>query len=561
MKENFSQTVQKIMKNAKEEAIQLGHSYVGSEHLLLGILKESNCTAKEIIEELVSDVEEMRIMIQEMLKTSTSGTLTLGHLPLTRRAERILRNTFSEASILDQKTADDEHLLLAILKEKEGIAIEVLNAFEINYSTVFDFIKKNKNLSSSNIKSKKIQNNQQTKTPALDHFSRDITQLARMKKLDPVIGRKNEVERLAQILCRRKKNNPVLIGEPGVGKTAIVEGLAQKIINFDVPRFLYGKRILDLDLAGVVSGTKYRGQFEERVKAIMNEIETSNDIILFIDELHTIIGAGSASGSLDASNMFKPALSRGEIHCIGATTLDEYRKYIERDGALDRRFQKVNILPPSKEESIKILNGLKINYEKHHNVKFDSNAIKACVELSERYISDKFLPDKAIDLMDEAGSKFHIQNLKVPDSVIDLELKIEEIRSEKDKVINSQQFEKAASLRDKEKLFINKLNQEKKNWSENEKKNISVVSKNDIEAIVSLITGIPITDIAEEESKKLIKMNETMKEYIIGQDLAIDKLTQSIQLSRTGLKDPNKPIGIFLLLGPTGVGKTETAKI
>ena len=407
MKENFSQTVQKIMKNAKEEAIQLGHSYVGSEHLLLGILKESNCTAKEIIEELVSDVEEMRIMIQEMLKTSTSGTLTLGHLPLTRRAERILRNTFSEASILDQKTADDEHLLLAILKEKEGIAIEVLNAFEINYSTVFDFIKKNKNLSSSNIKSKKIQNNQQTKTPALDHFSRDITQLARMKKLDPVIGRKNEVERLAQILCRRKKNNPVLIGEPGVGKTAIVEGLAQKIINFDVPRFLYGKRILDLDLAGVVSGTKYRGQFEERVKAIMNEIETSNDIILFID----------------ASNMFKPALSRGEIHCIGATTLDEYRKYIERDGALDRRFQKVNILPPSKEESIKILNGLKINYEKHHNVKFDSNAIKACVELSERYISDKFLPDKAIDLMDEAGSKFHIQNLKVPDSVIDLELK------------------------------------------------------------------------------------------------------------------------------------------
>ena len=561
MKENFSQTVQKIMKNAKEEAIQLGHSYVGSEHLLLGILKESNCTAKEIIEELVSDVEEMRIMIQEMLKTSTSGTLTLGHLPLTRRAERILRNTFSEASILDQKTADDEHLLLAILKEKEGIAIEVLNAFEINYSTVFDFIKKNKNLSSSNIKSKKIQNNQQTKTPALDHFSRDITQLARMKKLDPVIGRKNEVERLAQILCRRKKNNPVLIGEPGVGKTAIVEGLAQKIINFDVPRFLYGKRILDLDLAGVVSGTKYRGQFEERVKAIMNEIESSNDIILFIDELHTIIGAGSASGSLDASNMFKPALSRGEIHCIGATTLDEYRKYIERDGALDRRFQKVNILPPSKEESIKILNGLKINYEKHHNVKFDSNAIKACVELSERYISDKFLPDKAIDLMDEAGSKFHIQNLKVPDSVIDLELKIEEIRSEKDKVINSQQFEKAASLRDKEKLFINKLNQEKKNWSENEKKNVSVVSKNDIEAIVSLITGIPITDIVEEESKKLIKMNETIKEYIIGQDLAIDKLTQSIQLSRTGLKDPNKPIGVFLLLGPTGVGKTETAKI
>tara|TARA_X000001036_G_scaffold439853_1_gene492713 strand:+ start:900 stop:3374 length:2475 start_codon:yes stop_codon:yes gene_type:complete len=561
MKENFSQTVQKIMKNAKEEAIQLGHSYVGSEHLLLGILREVNCKAKEILEQVISDVEEIRIMIQEMLKTSTSGTLTLGHLPLTRRAERILRNTFAEASVLEQKTADDEHLLLAILKEKEGIAIEVLNAFEINYSTVFELIKESKNLSSSNIKSKKIPNTQKSKTPALDHFSRDITQLARMNKLDPVIGRKNEIERLAQILCRRKKNNPVLIGEPGVGKTAIAEGLAQKITTFDVPRFLYGKRILDLDLAGVVSGTKYRGQFEERVKAIMNEIESSDDIILFIDELHTIIGAGSASGSLDASNMFKPALSRGEIHCIGATTLDEYRKHIEKDGALDRRFQKVNILPPSIKESIEILNGLKINYEKHHNVKFNSNAIKACVELSERYISDKFLPDKAIDVMDEAGSKLHIQNLKVPDSIIDLELKIEKIRSEKDKVISSQQFEKAASLRDKEKLYIMKLNEEKKNWSKNEKKNISVVSKNDITDIISMMTGIPISDIAEKESQKLLKMNETIKEFIIGQDSAIDSLTKAIQLSRTGLKDPNKPIGIFLLLGPTGVGKTETAKI
>tara|TARA_A100001011_G_scaffold102316_2_gene107928 strand:+ start:121851 stop:124325 length:2475 start_codon:yes stop_codon:yes gene_type:complete len=561
MKENFSQTVQKIMKNAKEEAIQLGHSYVGSEHLLLGILREVNCKAKEILEQVISDVEEIRIMIQEMLKNSTSGTLTLGHLPLTRRAERILRNTFAEALVLEEKTADDEHLLLAILKEKEGIAIEVLNAFEINYSTVFELIKESKNLSSSNIKSKKIPNTQKSKTPALDHFSRDITQLARMNKLDPVIGRKNEIERLAQILCRRKKNNPVLIGEPGVGKTAIAEGLAQKITTFDVPRFLYGKRILDLDLAGVVSGTKYRGQFEERVKAIMNEIESSDDIILFIDELHTIIGAGSASGSLDASNMFKPALSRGEIHCIGATTLDEYRKHIEKDGALDRRFQKVNILPPSIKESIEILNGLKINYEKHHNVKFNSNAIKACVELSERYISDKFLPDKAIDVMDEAGSKLHIQNLKVPDSIIDLELKIEKIRSEKDKVISSQQFEKAASLRDKEKLYIMELNEEKKNWSKNVKKNISVVSKNDITDIISMMTGIPLSDIAEKESQKLLKMNETIKEFIIGQDSAIDSLTKAIQLSRTGLKDPNKPIGIFLLLGPTGVGKTETAKI
>ena len=560
MKENFSKTVQKIMKYAKEEAIQLGHSYVGSEHLLLGMLRQSSGKSKEILEELIPDTEDMRLMIEEMLKTASAGTLTLGHLPLTKRAERILRNTFSEASDLDEKIADDKHLLLAMLKEKEGITIEVFNAFEIDYSSVLELIKDEKNISSS-FKLKQIHQNKKSKTPALDHFSRDLTVLAKLKKLDPVIGRRDEIERLAQILCRRKKNNPVLIGEPGVGKTAIAEGLAQKIINFDVPRFLYGKRLLDLDLAGVVSGTKYRGQFEERVKAIMNEIKTSDNIILFIDELHTIIGAGSASGSLDASNMFKPALSRGEIHCIGATTLDEYRKYIEKDGALDRRFQKVNISPPSIKESIEILNGLKENYEKHHNVKFDSNAIKACVELSERYISDKFLPDKAIDIMDEAGSKIHIKNLKVPDAIIKLELKIEKIRVEKDEVISSQQFEKAASLRDKEKLLISNLDEEEKKWSIDEKKNISIVLEKDIGDVISLMTGIPISDIAEKESQKLLNMNENIKKYIIGQDEAVDSLTKSIQLSRTGLKNPNKPIGIFLFLGPTGVGKTETAKI
>ena len=479
MKENFSQTVQKIMKNAKEEAIQLGHSYVGSEHLLLGILREVNCKAKEILEQVISDVEEIRIMIQEMLKNSTSGTLTLGHLPLTRRAERILRNTFAEALVLEEKTADDEHLLLAILKEKEGIAIEVLNAFEINYSTVFELIKESKNLSSSNIKSKKIPNTQKSKTPALDHFSRDITQLARMNKLDPVIGRKNEIERLAQILCRRKKNNPVLIGEPGVGKTAIAEGLAQKITTFDVPRFLYGKRILDLDLAGVVSGTKYRGQFEERVKAIMNEIESSDDIILFIDELHTIIGAGSASGSLDASNMFKPALSRGEIHCIGATTLDEYRKHIEKDAALARRFQSIIAGEPNIDETISILRGLKDRYEAHHGIRISDKAIVSAVTLSDRYITDRFMPDKAIDLMDEAASKLRIELDSKPEKLDEIDRKLIQLRIEEQAIQNEKEessihrideLKKEIDELDKESKKLNRIWISQKNLSEHNKK-------------------------------------------------------------------------------------------
>ncbi|HIO56783.1 MAG TPA: ATP-dependent Clp protease ATP-binding subunit, partial [Candidatus Marinimicrobia bacterium] len=406
MKENFSKCVQRIMKYAKEEAIQLGHSYVGSEHLLLGIIREGAGLGAGMLEELGSDLDEMRIMIEDMVKPA-GGTMTLGHLPLTRRAERILRNTFTEASNLSATIADDHHLLLAMLQEKEGVAFEVLTAFEIDYSSVKKLLKEEKETVSP-LRSTSSTTTKKTKTPALDHFSRDVTEMARNGKLDPVIGRQQEIERVAQILCRRKKNNPVLIGEPGVGKTAIAEGLAQRIIDRDVPRLLHNKRIVALDLAGIVAGTKYRGQFEERMKAIMTELESTDKTILFIDELHTIVGAGSASGSLDASNMFKPALSRGEIHCIGATTLDEYRKHIEKDGALERRFQKITVSPPNIEESVEILKGLRGRYAKHHNVKFEDDAVRACVELSHRYITDKYLPDKAIDVLDEAGARLHL---------------------------------------------------------------------------------------------------------------------------------------------------------
>ena len=559
MKENFSKKVQVIMKYAKEEAIQLGHSYVGSEHLLLGIIREGSGRAVEILQELGCDLEEVRLMIEDMVKPA-GGTMTLGHLPLTRRAERILRNTFTEASNLNSTIADDYHLLLAILQEQEGVALEVLTAFQVDYSSAIEFLKQDIS-SSPSAKTKGQSTIKKSKTPALDHFSRDITVLARNGQLDPVIGRKDEIERVAQILCRRKKNNPVLIGEPGVGKTAIVEGLAQRINERDVPRLLHNKRIVALDLAGIVAGTKYRGQFEERMKAIMTELEAAKDIILFIDELHTIVGAGSASGSLDASNMFKPALSRGEIHCVGATTLDEFRKNIEKDGALERRFQKINVNPPTIKESVSILQGLRGRYEKHHNVKFSNDAIRACVDLSHRYITDKFLPDKAIDVLDEAGSRLNLQNLSVPDEVVELELEIEKIRSEKDAVVSSQQFEKAASLRDKERILLKSLDLAQKTWAKEETKLAPSVNEKDIADVVSMMTGIPISEVAEKESEKLLKMGESLKEFIIGQDNAIDTLTKAIQRARAGLKNPLRPIGAFLFLGPTGVGKTETAKV
>ena len=561
MKENFSQRVQHIIKNAKEEAIRLGHSYVGSEHLLLGLLREKSGLSAKIFDIYDCDISDVQTMIEDMIKT-LGNTMTLGHLPLTRRAERILRNAFNEAAALGSAIADDEHLLLAILKENEGIAREVLNSHNLDYESILDLINNETDQSQPYQDSKEIKPSKpsKSKTPALDHFSRDITELARAGGLDPVIGRENEIQRVAQILSRRKKNNPVLIGEPGVGKTAIIEGLGQKIIEKNVSRTLHNKRILSLDLAGLVAGTKYRGQFEERMKTIMVELEKTDNLILFIDELHTIVGAGGASGSLDASNMFKPALARGDIHCIGATTLDEYRKHVEKDGALERRFQKINIMPPSADESIEILKGLQSSYEKHHNVTYSDEAIRACVYFSDRYITDKFLPDKAIDVLDEAGSRAHILNIKVPQKIIDLEIEIDEIRSKKKSVVIEQKFEDAANLRDKEHKLIGKLNDMQKKWKTNEELNPTIITEDNIADVVSTMTRIPVRRVAESEGKKLLKMDEELSQKIIGQNHAIKTLSKAIQRSRAGLKRQGRPIGVYLFLGPTGVGKTETAK-
>lgn len=565
MKENFSKRVQLIMKHAKEEAVRLGHSYVGSEHLLLGLIRLEAGLGVKILDIYDIDLADMRAMIEDMIKSS-GGTMTLGHLPLTRRAERILRNAYNEAAALGASVADDEHLLLAMLKETEGIAYEVLNSYNLDYDGVLELLhddateEKEEDDESLPI-IKKEKSNKKSKTPALDHFSRDITVLARKGKLDPVIGRMDEIERVAQILTRRKKNNPVLIGEPGVGKTAIIEGLAIRINEKSVPRLLHNKRILSLDLASIVAGTKYRGQFEERMKTIMVELENTDNLILFIDELHTLVGAGGASGSLDASNMFKPALARGDIHCIGATTLDEFRKHIEKDGALERRFQKIMVNPPSQVETIEILNGLKDAYEGHHNVRYDESAIDACVYLSDRYITDKYLPDKAIDIMDEAGSRAHLHNVSVPQEIIDLEKEIDEVRTRKEEVVAAQKFEKAAKYRDTEQKLITKLSKSQQEWQEQEHSTPELISEETIADVVALVSGIPVNKVAESETNKLLKMEDTLKKNIIGQEQAINSIAKSIQRARAGLKNPNRPIGVFLFLGPTGVGKTELAKV
>ena len=559
MKENFSKRIQSIIKKSKEEAIRLGHSYVGSEHLLLGLTKEESGLSKKIFDIYDVDLNEIVSMIEDLIKTS-GGTMTLGHLPLTRRAERILRNSFKESSNRGGSIADDEHLLLAILSESEGIAVDILKTFSLDYDTVNDLIQSGEKDKESLELDNKIDSIKNSKTPTLDHFSRDVTLLAKKGKLDPVIGRDLEIERVAQILTRRKKNNPVLIGEPGVGKTAIIEGLAQRIIRKTVPRILHNQRILSLDIASIVAGTKYRGQFEERLKSIMTELEVNENLIIFIDELHTIVGAGGSSGSLDASNMFKPSLARGDIHCIGATTLDEYRKSIEKDGALDRRFQKIIINPPSVRESVEILDGLKEKYEEHHGVLYSDKAIKACVYLADRYISDKFLPDKAIDILDEAGARAHMHNLNVPKKIIKIEANLQIIREEKELKVDSQLFEEAAILRDAERKLLKKLNNAQKEWKDKESQDLIKIDSENIADVVSIMTGIPLSKVAESESERLLQLNSSLKKYIIGQDDAISSLTKAIRRSRTGLKNPNKPIGVFLLLGPTGVGKTELAK-
>jgi ATP-dependent Clp protease ATP-binding subunit ClpC len=554
IRNNFSQRVQMVIQLSREEALRLGHDYIGTEHLLLGVIREGGGVAVEILQNLDIDLDELKRAIEDTIR-STGGTITVGNIPFTKRAERVLRVAAAEAERFKSNVIGTEHLLLALLRDSEAVAAQVLQSFDISYESLLEELENILRGTSSPKEGKS-----KSSTPALDHFGRDLTALAVKNDLDPVIGRDEEIQRVAQILSRRKKNNPVLIGEPGVGKTAIAEGLAMRIIEKKVSRVLHNKRVVTLDLGAVVAGTKYRGQFEERMKAIMNELYKAKNVILFLDELHTIVGAGGASGSLDASNMFKPALARGELQCIGATTLDEYRQYVEKDGALERRFQKVMVDPPSIDDTLLILKGLKERYEKHHRVRYTDAAIESCVRLSDRYITDKFLPDKAIDVLDEAGSKVHLANINVPREITMLEERLKVVRNEKENVIKDQEFEKAAVLRDREKKLLNELDDAKKKWDQEEDTWTSV-SEDDVAEIVSMMTNIPVARVAQSETQKLLAMAGVLKEKVIGQDEGIDLLTKAIQRARAGLKDPRRPIGSFVFLGPTGVGKTYLARI
>ena len=562
---NFSERVQEVIRLSREEALRLGHDYIGTEHLLLGIIREGQGVAVKILRNLDVDLVKLKKAVEDTVRTS-GGTLTIGNIPLTKQAEKVLKITQIESKIYKSDVIGTEHILLSLLRDEDNIATQILHQFNVTYDN--SRAELNNILSSKDParaasqqafagSTKKIE---KTKTPVLDNFGRDLTKLGMEDKLDPVIGREKEIERVAQVLSRRKKNNPVLIGEPGVGKTAIAEGLALRIIQKKVPRILQEKRVVTLDLAGLVAGTKYRGQFEERMKALMNELEKADDVILFIDELHTIVGAGGASGSLDASNMFKPALARGDIQCIGATTLDEYRKYIETDGALDRRFQKVMVDPPSVDETIQILENIKFKYEEHHHVQYSSEAIHSAVRLSERYITDRHLPDKAIDVLDEAGSRVHMGNFTVSEEILKLEEEVEKIKHQKIQVVKQQDYEEAARLRDKERTLQSDLEIAKREWDAKTKDIIYDVSEDDIATVVSMMTGIPVTRVVQAESEKLMKMETALKGRIVGQDDAVLKLTKAIRRTRAGLKRPSKPIGTFIFLGPTGVGKTELAK-
>ena len=561
---NFSDRLQDVIRLSREEALRLGHDYIGTEHLLLGIIREGQGVAVRILRNLDCDLLKLKKAIEDTVRTS-GGTLTIGNIPLTKQAEKVLKITQIESKIYKAEVIGTEHLLLSLLRDEDNIATQILHQFNVTY----DSARSELNSLLSNKGSRDVgqgkaippdRKSEKTKTPVLDNFGRDLTKLAIDDKLDPVVGRDKEIERVAQILSRRKKNNPVLIGEPGVGKTAIAEGLALRIVQKKVPRILQDKRVVTLDLAGLVAGTKYRGQFEERMKALMNELEKARDVILFIDELHTIVGAGGASGSLDASNMFKPALSRGDIQCIGATTLDEYRKHIETDGALDRRFQKVMVDPPSYDETRQILEKIKFKYEEHHHVKYSDAAIDSAVKLSNRYITDRHLPDKAIDVLDEAGSRVHMGNFEVPEEILDLEEEIEQVRREKAAVVKRQDYEEAARLRDKERNLQADLESTKREWDAKTKDIVHDVNEEDIATVVAMMTGIPVNRIAQTESEKLLKMDEALKQFIVGQNEAISKLTKAIRRTRAGLKNPNRPIGSFIFLGPTGVGKTELCK-
>ncbi|MCH2198046.1 MAG: ATP-dependent Clp protease ATP-binding subunit [Flavobacteriales bacterium] len=584
MDAKFSPRVRDVITYSREEAIRLGHNYIGVEHLLLGIIREGEGTAIRILEGLNVDLGRLRKLVEGSISSHSSKAASQGNIPLVKQAEKILKITYLEAKIFKSPVIGTEHLLLSILKDEDNVATKSLHALDVNYESAKDEFESilMENAESDIPKSEfpsspdddddrgfgstgggggaKKPGDSKSKTPVLDNFGRDLTKLAEEDKLDPIVGREKEIERVSQILSRRKKNNPILIGEPGVGKSAIAEGLALRIIQKKVSRVLFGKRIVTLDIASLVAGTKYRGQFEERMKAVMNELEKSPNVILFIDEIHTIVGAGGASGSLDASNMFKPALARGEIQCVGATTLDEYRQHIEKDGALERRFQKVMVEPTSVEETVQILNNIKDKYEDHHSVSYTDDAVEACVSLTSRYITDRHLPDKAIDALDEVGSRVHLNNINVPKEIIDIEGKIEDVKEEKNQVVRSQKYEEAAKLRDKERQLLDQLDAAKNKWEEESKNHRETVTADHVEEVVAMMTGIPVQRIAEKESGRLARMEESLDGRVIGQNVAIKKVVKAIKRNRAGLKDPNKPIGSFIFLGPTGVGKTQLAK-
>lgn len=561
--------------------MRLGHDYIGAEHLLLGIIREGEGVAMALLKKLGVVPEDIRLAIEQATKgAATNNVKNLNSIPLTRQSEKVLKITYLEAKIFKSPLIGTEHLLLSILRDTDNVATQILHKYNVTYEVIKEMLEYQSSGTRPTMGSetedgddeargsffggspgKESKGTEKSRTPVLDNFGRDLTKLAEIGKLDPIVGREKEIERVAQILSRRKKNNPILIGEPGVGKTAIAEGLALRIIQKKVSRVLFGKRVVTLDLASLVAGTKYRGQFEERMKAVMNELEKSQDVILFIDELHTIVGAGGASGSLDASNMFKPALARGEIQCIGATTLDEYRQYIEKDGALARRFQMVMVDATSVEETIQILENIKDKYEEHHHVNYTPEAIQAAVKLSERYITDRFLPDKAIDVLDEVGARVHISNITVPEDILLLEDQIENIKQEKNKVVKSQKYEEAAQLRDREKKLIDQLEKAKLAWEEETRKKRYTVTEQNVAEVVAMMTGIPVTSVSTDESEKLLYMADNLRGKVIGQEAAIEKLVKAIQRTRVGLKDPKKPIGSFIFLGPTGVGKTELAKV
>ncbi len=585
MEAKFSPVVKDVITFSREEALRNGNDYIGIEHLLLGLIREGENIGIQILTQLGIDLVRIKKTIEDTIKGSSPKNRNIENIPLVKQAERVLKITYLEAKLFQSELIGAEHLLLSILKDQDNLATRLLHQQGIDYQLIKDEVNQLRSgfaddEDSGNIRdelspgseddeatesggfgSPVKKTGEKSNTPVLDNFGRDLTRAAEEDRLDPVVGREKELERIAQILSRRKKNNPILIGEPGVGKSAIAEGLALRIVQRKVSRALFTKRIVTLDIASLVAGTKYRGQFEERMKALLNELEKNNEVILFIDELHTIVGAGGASGSLDASNMFKPALARGEIQCIGATTMDEYRQHIEKDGALERRFQKIIIDPTSAEETMEILNNIKSKYEDHHLVHYSPEAIKACVHLTDRYVSDRYLPDKAIDAMDEAGSRVHITNIRVPENIINVESRIDQVKEEKTKAIKAQKYEQAAKFRDQERELMEQLELEKKKWEEESQLHRETVSEQNVSEVVSMMTGVPVQRIALNESERLMSMEIDLEKSVVGQKDAIKKVVKSIRRNRAGLKDPAKPIGSFIFLGPTGVGKTHLAKV